>query len=46
MPNGVPGEGLLTIMGDEAFSAFILDQSKAVRQQQMDAFTASLRVTK
>ena len=46
MPSGAPGEGLWTIMGDEAFGALILDQSKAGRQQQMDAFIASLRITK
>jgi hypothetical protein len=46
MPNGAPGEGLWTIMGDEAFGALILDQSKAGRQQQMDAFIASLRIIK
>jgi hypothetical protein len=46
MPSGAPGEGLWTIMGDEAFGALILDQSKAGRQQQMDAFIVSLRVTK
>lgn len=46
MPGGAPGEGLWTIMGDEAFGAIILDQSKAGRQQQMDAFIASLRITK
>jgi hypothetical protein len=46
MPSGAPGEGLWTIKGDEAFGALILDQSKAGRQQQMDAFIASLRITK
>jgi hypothetical protein len=33
-------------MGDEVFGALILDQSKSGRQQDMDAFIASLRVTK
>jgi hypothetical protein len=46
MPSGASGEGLWTIMGDEAFGALILDQSKAGRQQPMDAFISSLRITK
>jgi len=46
MPNGAPGEGLWTIMGDEAFGAVILDMSRAGRQGPMDAFVDSLRIVK
>lgn len=46
MPNGAPGEGLWTIMGDEAFGAIILDMTKAGRQGPMDAFVNSLRIVK
>lgn len=46
MPNGVLGKGVWVIMGDEAFGAFILDQSKSGRQQAMDAFITSLRITR
>jgi hypothetical protein len=46
MPSGAPGEGLWTIMGDEAFGAIILDMTKAGRQGPMDAFLDSLRIVK
>jgi hypothetical protein len=46
MANGAPGEGLWTIMGDEAFGALILDVTKAGRQGPMDAFLDSLRIVK
>lgn len=46
MSNGAPGEGLWTIMGDEAFGAVILDMTKAGRQGPMDAFVNSLRIVK
>jgi hypothetical protein len=46
MPNGTSGEGLWTIMGDEAFGALVLDTTKAGRQGPMDAFLDSLRIVK
>jgi hypothetical protein len=46
MPSGTSGEGVWTIMGDEAFGALILDTTKAGRQGPMDAFLDSLRIVK